>query len=285
MATLKEIKQRITSIKNTQKITKAMKMVAAAKMRRAQENMFAARPYATKIKELIHRLVPNVENLDSPFLAQRPEEKVLLVVIAGDRGLCGGFNTNVIRAAVNEVKAHAGKQVSIVAVGKKSVDYFRKRNFDLVERKEGFFNHLEYAHSESITRFATKAFLSGEADVVKLIYNEFRSVAIQRPVISQLLPMRVEQEEVGVVESLYEPDQETLLKSLLPRHIGVQVWQALLESFAAEQASRMVAMENATENASELIRGLTLEYNKARQAAITTEILEIVGGAEALKNG
>lgn len=284
MATLKEIKQRIGSIKNTQKITKAMKMVAAAKMRRAQDRMFSARPYSSKVRELIQRLTANVENPESPLLQVRPIEKTLYVVVAADRGLCGGFNSNLIKKAVSAIRNDAS-QVSVFCVGKKSFEYFKKRDFNVSEDMIGFFNQMDYTHAEAISKYVSDAFISGEVDAVKLVFNEFKSVAQQVPVVVPLLPMVVEDDDdFTPVDCLYEPSQVELLKSLLPKYLNTQVWRSLLESFASEQAARMLAMDNATENASELIRSLTLQFNKARQAAITTEILEIVGGAEALKS-
>lgn len=285
MANLKAIKSRIGSIKNTQKITRAMKMVAAAKMRRAQERMFAARPYAGKIREMIHRLVANVDNPQSPLLEIRPVERAMIVVISGDRGLCGGFNANVLRRALQEYSQYPEGTAAFYIVGKKANDQFTKRGFPIVERHVNVLNDLDFALADRAAKYIMDAFVSGKVDEVKLVYNEFRNVATQVPVVMPLLPMAVEEEdEVKPTDFLYEPSQGELLKGLLPRYVVVQVWQALLESFAAEQAARMMAMDNATENATDLIKSLTLEYNKARQAAITTEILEIVAGAEALRN-
>ena len=287
MATLREIRQRIRGVKNTQKITRAMKMVAAAKMRRAQDNMFSARPYSSKIKELILNLVQQVEGYSSPLLDVRPVERELLVVVSADRGLCGAFNTNLIKAATT---AHRESQaeVSLVCVGKKGHDFFKKRDYQIIADHTNIFNNLDYAIANDITRFLTNEFVEGRTDSVKLIFNEFKSVAQQQVVVEQLLPISLPEDDAEGkrhVDYLYEPSLERLLQALLPKYLGTQVWRALLESNASEQAARMLAMENATENATELIRDLTLQFNKARQASITTEILEIVGGAEALKNG
>ena len=287
MATLREIRQRIRGVKNTQKITRAMKMVAAAKMRRAQENMFSARPYSSKIKELILNLVQQVEGYNSPLLEVRPVERELLVVVSADRGLCGAFNTNLIKATTAAV-AESDAEVSLVCVGKKGHDFFKKRDFNIAAQHVNIFNNLDYSHANEITRFITNEFVEGRVDSVKLIFNEFKSVAQQHVVAEKLLPISIDvedSEETRHVDYLYEPSLERLLQALLPKYLGTQVWRALLESNASEQAARMLAMENATENATELIRDLTLQFNKARQASITTEILEIVGGAEALKNG
>ncbi|MCB9066404.1 MAG: ATP synthase F1 subunit gamma [Calditrichia bacterium] len=285
MATLREIKTRIKSVKNTQQITKAMKMVAAAKMRRAQDRMFSARPYAEKIRELIQNLTASVENPQLELLKSRPVQNVTLVVITSDRGLCGSFNTNVIKKAVMEADAHRDLNLSIVTLGKKGYDFFRKRGYNIVDRKVDFYNDLQFAHANEIANSLIKRFITGETDAVKIIYNEFKSVARQNLVVDKLLPISLEDFETQQTgDYIYEPDQAAILEALLPRHIRTQVWRALLESFASEQAARMIAMENATDNANEIIRQLTLQYNKARQAAITKEILEIVGGAEALKS-
>ncbi len=285
MATLREIKTRIKSVKNTQQITKAMKMVAAAKMRRAQDRMFSARPYAEKIRELIQNLTASVENPQLELLKSRPVQNITLVVITSDRGLCGSFNTNVIKKAVMEAGAHRDLNLSLVTLGKKGHDFFRKRGYNIIDRKVDFYNDLQFAHANEIANTLIKRFITGETDAVKIIYNEFKSVARQNLVVDKLLPISLEDFETQQSgDYIYEPDQSAILEALLPRHIRTQVWRALLESFASEQAARMIAMENATDNANEIIRQLTLQYNKARQAAITKEILEIVGGAEALKS-
>jgi F-type H+-transporting ATPase subunit gamma len=285
MSNLREIKTRIKSIKNTQQITKAMKMVAAAKMRRAQERMFSARPYAEKIQELIQHLAASVENPQMALLKRRPLQHVTLVVITSDRGLCGSFNSTVIKRAVSEIEAYKDVEVSIVALGKKGYDYFRKRGYHIADYKVEFFNHMDFSVANSIANKLIKSFVSEETDAVKIIYNQFKSVARQEMVSEELLPIKLDDFETHTTgEYLYEPDQASILEALLPRHIRTQVWRALLESFASEQAARMLAMENATENAKDLIKQLTLQYNKARQASITKEILEIVGGAEALKS-
>ncbi len=285
MATLREIKQRIKSVKNTQQITKAMKMVAAAKLRRAQERMMNARPYAEKIKELIRDLSASVENPQLDLLKVRPVERLSLIVVTGDRGLCGSFNSHAIKKAITEIDKFADVDVSIYAVGKKGYEFFNKRDYDVPNHKINFFNDLDYVHASEIANEVMTKFINGETDAVHLIYNEFKSVARQNLVAESLLPLTLEAYETHKsAEYIYEPNQASILKALLPRHIVIQIWRALLESFASEQAARMMAMENATENAGEMISDLTLQFNKARQAAITKEILEIVGGAEALKS-
>jgi len=285
MATLREIKQRIKSVKNTQQITKAMKMVAAAKLRRAQERMMNARPYAEKIKELIQDLAASVENPQMDLLKVRPIEHLTLVIVSADRGLCGSFNSHVIKKAITEFDEFSDIDISIYAIGKKGYEFFNKRDYNISNHKINFFNELDYIHGSEIANEVMTKFVTGETDAVHLIYNEFKSVARQNLVVEKLLPLKLETFKTHKsVEYIYEPNQASILKALLPRHIVIQIWRALLESFASEQAARMMAMENATENAGEMISDLTLQYNKARQAAITKEILEIVGGAEALKS-
>lgn len=292
MATLREIRQRIRGIKSTQQITRAMKMVAAAKMRRAQEGMFNARPYAGKIKELVEHLVSSSEGVQLPLLQERPVRRLTLVVITADRGLCGSFNSNIIKKALGEFDIHKEKEISLLCVGRKGFDFFRKRNHSIIARHYiNVFNALELSHANDIARYLIDQFTGDGTDAVRIIYNQFKSVAQQTLVTEDLLPLKVSapqesaplEERRRPIDYLYEPSKEALLKALLPRHIRMQIWRALLESYASEQAARMMAMENATANAREMIESLTLEFNKARQASITKEILEIVGGAEALK--
>jgi len=288
MATLREIKRRIGSIRSTQQITKAMKMVAAAKLRRAQENMFAVRPYAYKIKELIGDLMEQVTCFEDPLLEKRSVERTLLVVVTADRGLCGAFNSNIIRRAIREIEIHPQIETGLVTVGKKGNDFFAKRDYRIENRYLDVFNNLQFDRAKAIVNYLIEAFVSGKVDQVKIVYNEFKSVIQQRLVVEQFLPIIPQQMAVGEAgyrtDYIYEPSKEAILKALLPKHLNVQFWRVLLESFAAEQGARMTAMENATDNATELIYELTLQYNKARQAAITKEISEIVGGAEALKS-
>ncbi len=291
MATLREIRQRIRGIKSTQQITRAMKMVSAAKMRRAQERMFNARPYAGKIKELVEHLVLSSEGVQLPLLQERPVRRLSLIVITADRGLCGSFNSNIIKKALGEFKVHKEMEISLLCIGRKGFDFFRKRNYTIARNYVNIFNALEVSHANDIAGYAIEQFTGDKTDAVRIIYNQFKSVAQQALVVEDLLPLKIHPPEAPVsaeeyrrsIDYLYEPSKETLLKALLPRHIRMQIWRALLESEASEQAARMMAMENATANASELIEALTLEFNKARQASITKEILEIVGGAEALK--
>jgi len=284
MATLKEIRHRIGSIKSTQQITKAMKMVAAAKLRRAQQRMLAARPYAQKIDMLIHNLLINAEDFDDPHLERRDFRKIHFVVVTSDRGLCGSFNSNIIKKALAEMDKAKGAEIQVVPVGRKGNDFFKKRNYNIGKEFINFFNEMRYEHATEITKYLANEFIEGRTDQVKLIYNEFKSVAQQNLTVEDLLPVYVEKaEEEPLPNYIFEPSQNEILRHLLPKHLDMQVWKALLESFASEQGARMTAMENATENAEELIHDLTLLYNKTRQASITTEIIEIVSGAEALR--
>jgi F-type H+-transporting ATPase subunit gamma len=295
MATLRDIRTRIGSVKNIAKITSAMKMVAVAKMRRAQNNIMAARPYAEKLSTMLSLLAAGADESVSPLFEQRKDVKnIALVVVSADRGLCGGFNSNVIRTTQSHVKAlqkeHPGAKVHLITVGRRAVDFFNRRDIPVVERFSGLFQKLEFSQAQAIMRLASDGFLNGKFDKVQIIVNEFRSIVKQVVVVRDLLPITPLADEAsasaskdkGNVEYIYEPSQQEILATLLPRHLNTQVWRALLESNAAEQAARMMAMENATNNAKDLNRSLTLTYNNLRQAAITKEILEVVGGAEAL---
>jgi F-type H+-transporting ATPase subunit gamma len=295
MATLREVRNRISGIKKTQKITRAMKMVAAAKLRRAQMNVIAARPYAAKMKELLFHLAAQAEDQPGSLLVPREEMKrSLLIVVTSDRGFCGAFNSNVIKAAVDHLKketaaASGSASAGLVCVGKKGTDFFSKRQYTVREKRIGIFNQLVYAEAQSLARSMVAGYLAGEYDRVEIIYNEFKNVAQQRIVVEQFLPVPAEvvkEEEKKkhhqATEYIYEPSAEKILSALVPKYLDFQIWRVLLESYAAETGARMAAMENATENASELILALQLQYNKARQAAITKELLEVVSGAEAL---
>lgn len=285
MATLKDIRRRIASIKSTQQITKAMKMVAAAKLRRAQQRVLSARPYSRKVNELIQNLLLATEDFEDPLLEEREVQKVHLVVVTSDRGLCGSFNSNIIKRTLSVIDSLKDVEIQIVPVGRKGNDFFRKRDYQLGEKFINFFNELEFKHAEEIVQYLTSEFIEKRTDQVKLIYNEFKSAIQQNLIVEDFLPIHIEEsEDSRHADFIYEPSQDEILRRLLPQHLKMQVWRALLESFAAEQGARMTAMENATDNANDLIYDLTLQYNKARQAAITKEISEIVGGAEALKS-
>jgi len=292
MATLREIRSRITGVKNTQKITNAMKMVAAAKLRRAQEGILAARPYARKISQLLRHVVTKVDPSLHPLFAPREVHGILYVVVTADRGLCGAFNANIAKAAEHEMRTTAADfmkegKVRLVTVGKKGFEYFGKRGYSLFSKHVGIFGSLEFQRARGIVDEVTAGYLKGEFDRVVLVYNEFKSVIQQRIVVEQLLPIPPEElapEKSHVqVDYIYEPSSREIIHALVPKHLNFQLWRVLLESNAAEQGARMSAMDNATENAKDIIKGLSLSFNNARQAAITKELLEIVGGAEALK--
>lgn len=286
MATLREIRRRISSVKSTQQITRAMKMVAAAKLRKAQEQIFAARPYAYKIDEMINHIVAKLEVVTDPLLEVRPARRVLIVAVTADRGLCGSFNTNIIKRVEQQIDLHRDKEVSLVCIGRKGYDFFRKESIHIENKFIQFFNHLEYSHAQEITEFLVQQYKVKNTDMIKLVYNEFKNAIQQNIIVENYLPLSTKEFEgqKGSIDYLYEPDKLSLLNALLPKHLNIQTWRVLLESNVSEQGARMTAMENATDNAAEMIHDLTLHYNKARQAAITKEISEIVGGAEALKS-
>ena len=281
MPALVDIRRRIRSVKNTQQITKAMKMVSAAKLRRAQDAMFAARPYARKMMEVLSGIAARAEAAAHPLLEQREGDRILLVVVTADKGLCGGFNANIIRAAVRFLEGKRADAVLLDLLGRKGRDFFRRRQYRVRSEQVGIFQALRYDVAQAIARDLTKAFVEGEVDQVYLIYNEFKSVIQQKIVIERLLPIqRVEvPEKEPALEYLYEPSPAKIFSELLPKHVEVQVWRALLESAAAEHGARMAAMDAATRNAGDMIDNLTLYMNKVRQAAITKEIIEVVSGA------
>jgi len=288
MATLRDIKLRIKGVQNTQQITKAMKMIAAAKLRKAQEGILNARPYARKISTMLSHLVTEEYKAENPYIAYREVKNAAVVVVTADRGLCGAFNTNIVKASVKYIDVLRNESVNsvIFCVGKKGYDFFSKRDYNLVGHSKGIFNQLQYEAALNVSKQLIEMFLSGKVDSVVIIYNEFKSVIQQRIVTEQFLPIPVEKkEEEKKVEPnyIYEPDQTSIFNYLLPKHLKAQMWRIFLESNAAELGARMTAMDNATTNAKELIRTLNLTYNKERQAAITKEILEIVSGANALK--
>ena len=285
MATLREIRRRINSISSTQQITRAMKMVAAAKLRKAQEKIFAARPYAYKIDEMIRHLITQLESVENPLLAIRPPQRITLIVVTSDRGLCGSFNSNIIKRTLLQINEHRDKEVSLICIGRKGYDFFRKRNYSIENHYINIFNQLEYLMAQEITAYLVQQYSQQKTDMVEVVYNEFKNAIQQTIIVEKYLPLTTEEfsGEMKSVNYIFEPDKMILLDSLLPKHLNLQSWRILLESNTAEQGARMTAMESATDNAGELISDLTLHYNKARQANITREISEIVGGAEALK--
>jgi F-type H+-transporting ATPase subunit gamma len=285
MATLRDIRRRIRSVQSTQKITRAMKLVAAAKLRRAQERITEARPYALKMGELLSSLVTRVGGEAHPLLARRETGRRRLVIITADKGLCGAFNSNILRASLQFLRETRDTDVTLVVVGKKARDFYRRRPWSVKSEMLGFFDRLAYSHAQELAAQLMRDYLGEEVDEVYLMYNEFRSVAVQRVKREQLLPIAAESErgEGPATDYLYEPSPEAILASLLPRHVITQVYRTLMESVAGEHGARMTAMESATKNAKEMIDVLTIQYNKARQEKITKELLDIVGGAEALR--
>ena len=290
MATLRDIQRRIRSVQSTQKITRAMKLVAAAKLRRAQERILAARPYASKMGELLGHLVAGRDGDDAvlhPLLEPREGPRRQIVIITADKGLAGAFNANVLRRSLEFIRASNAQEVTLVVVGRKARDFYRRRAWKISRDMLGFWDRLAYGHACELADHFMAQYLDHEVDEVHLIYNEFRSVTVQRPVRQQLLPIPQGEgaAEADGVEYEYEPAPEAILGDLLPRHVRMQVYRALMESLAGEYGARMTAMEAATKNAKEMIEVLTIQYNKARQEKITKELLDIVGGAEALKQG
>ncbi|MDK9698672.1 MAG: ATP synthase F1 subunit gamma [bacterium] len=286
MPSLKQTKQRIVSVKSTQQITKAMKMVAAAKLRRAQNNMLAARPYSHRLRNVIAEMAGRTD-YSHPLLVERAPEQVGFVVVASDRGLAGSFNTNVMKRAVAAYNEHEGADRFLITVGRKATDFFTKRGYNVISKHLDIFPDPTLEKSRRISDNIIAKYYNEMIglDRVYLVYNEFKNVVQQQIIVEQLLPIIPAEEEKGGFHQdfQFEPSPEAILDVVLPQYINVAIWHVLLESFAAEMAARMTAMENATKAASDMISALTLQYNKARQSAITKELLEIVAGAEALK--
>ncbi len=290
MPSLQHLRRKIGAIKNTQKITKAMKMVAAAKLKRAQARILAARPYAHKMRNVLANLSRRVNRASHPLLQKRTGEVFEVVVVTSDRGLCGAFNANILRKATEFLQGCEARRarVTVSLVGRKGRDYFRRRHWPIRHQWTDVFDRLSYEHGLDIGQDLTQQFTKGTFDEAYVIYNEFKSAIQQRVVVEKLFPLEAPDED-GEPSSLmggsyeYEPDEDVLLHALLPKHFQVQMFRILLESSAAEQGARMAAMDGATRNAGELIKKLTLYYNKTRQAAITKELMDIVGGVEALK--
>ncbi|ATW25977.1 ATP synthase F1 subunit gamma [Candidatus Formimonas warabiya] len=283
MATARDIRRRIRSVKNTQQITKAMKMVSAAKLRRAQESVLAARPYAKKIQEVLGRLAGSAQDYSHPLLEAREVKKVGLVVISGDRGLCGGFNANVMRMT-DTFLAGTDHQAGIVAIGRKGRDYFRRRGREITEEYINIGDNPTFIQGRELAKRVTALYLEGVFDEIYLMYTEFKTAMSQKPVTLKLLPVEpVQGNDQKPVEYIYEPSEAGVMDALLPSYVETIVYRALLESKASEHGARMTAMSSATDNAVEIIAKLTLNLNRARQAAITKEISEIVGGAAALQ--
>lgn len=290
MANLRDIRDRISSVKSTQQITKAMKMVAAARLRKAQERIMSTRPFVSGLERVISKLTKSSDTTNQYMTSVDNPDKVLVIVIGSDRGLCGGFNSNLFRYLTDSIEqAFPGYResgnLSLITVGRKAYDHFRKRGYNVIDHNNGFFDKLNYDDTLAVMEKATELFLSGEYSSVFIGYNEFKTVLTQNRRFKGVLPVAFEEneEESSVaVDYIFEPDADTILEDILPLHLNMQLWRAVLESNASEQGARMAAMDNATENAKEIIRALNLQYNQARQAAITTELSEIVSGAEAL---
>jgi F-type H+-transporting ATPase subunit gamma len=287
VANLKAIRKRITSVKNTQKITRAMKMVAAARLRRAQQNITELRPYAVKTLDVLSAVADRAgEEAPHPLLARREPKKVLLVVLTSDRGLAGGFNASICKAAFRRWKdlEARGITVGFAVIGRKGRDFLRRRGAMIEFEFTGVFENLSVSKAGEIGRAIVADYKHDGFDLVELVYNEFKSAISQKVVIEPLVPIKVEEDSPsGAVDFIYEPNKTALLDRLLPMYVEIEVLRALYESVASEHGARMTAMDNATKNAAEMISKLTLVYNRARQAAITKELMEIIGGAEALK--
>lgn len=285
MATLRDIRRRIGSVQNTKQITRAMKVVAASRLRRSQERIFNARPYANQMMALLESVAARLEQRQHPLLARRPERKILLVVVTADRGLCGAFNANLLRTAQNYIRERGAEKVSLVTVGRKGRDYFRRRSVNITTEYVNIFRQLEFSHAKELANKIIELYTSEAVDAVDLVYNEFKSMMVQNVKVERYLPVepRVSTEGEFQADYIYEQPPAQILKTLLPRYVEVQVFRALLESQAAEYAARMTAMDAATNNADDLIETLRLKLNRARQAGITKEIIEVVSGAQALE--
>jgi len=287
MASLKSIKKRIVSVKNTRQITKAMKMVSAAKLRRAQENVVAARPYAQKIGEVLQSLAGNLEGDQHPLLEKRDAKKLLLIVVTSDRGLCGGFNSNLCKAGERYIKEKQAEfeKISIMTVGRKGYEFLKSR-YSIYKNFSNIISKPSYQTAAMLAQDVIDGYLTEEYDQVIMLFNSFRTVMTQDITFQQLLPIVPEEkgavDDAGV-EFIYEPSVDDLLTQILPKNIEVQIFKAMLESVAGEHGARMTAMDSASKNANEMIGKLTLQYNRARQAAITTELMEIISGSESIK--
>jgi F-type H+-transporting ATPase subunit gamma len=288
MPSLIDMRRRLRAVKNTQQITKALKMVAASKLRRAQERVMGTRPFAIQARRVLASIAARVDQTQHPLLAQRPgvkTGKTLLIVMTSDRGLCGSFNTNIVKAVGQFLRSNAGREVALGLVGKKGREALGRRGFPIRFEYTGLPKVITFAEAEAVAQPAMEDFIAGKVDSVHLVYNEFKSVMQQNLVIEQLLPMAsievTEKETAAGIEYLYEPSPQRIFDELLPRLVEAQVLRALVESAAAEHAARMTAMDAATRNSADMIEGLTLTMNKVRQAAITREIIEVVSGAQA----
>ncbi len=283
MPNLKDLRKRISSVRSTQQITRAMKMVAAARLRRAQEAAERARPYAEKLTEMFTAVVSDLEEGAHPLLARRDEKRIDVLVITADRGLCGGYNSNLLRLTEGFLAKHRDQELALTLCGRKAIEYFKRRGVTPIAERTGVMTSPIAEVAGALAQALTERFANGETDAVYLVYSKFRSAIAQVPTITPLLPVAPPTTAVAPVEYIFEPPRAELLSTLLPRYIQALLLQALLESIASEHGARMTAMENATTNAADMIQRLTLSMNRARQSIITTELMEIVSGAEALK--
>ena len=294
MPNLKEVRIRIASVKSTQQITSAMKMVAASKLRRAQNAILKMRPYAAKLKDILQNLSASLDSGDvNLYTQQRVPNKVLVVVLTSNRGLCGAFNTNILRTAMQHIQTNYATQsqsgnVSVLTIGRKATEYFTKRETKIVSSQDSIFDNLTYENVATIASSVMDRFVNREFDRVDIIYNQFKNAAVQRVIVEQFLPVEVPVQSSPVsktnIDFIFLPSKEEIVSALIPKSLKIQFYKAVLDSYASEHGARMTAMHQATDNAGDLIKELNLAYNKARQASITKEILEIVSGAEALKN-
>lgn len=286
MANLKEVRNRIVSVSSTQQITSAMKMVSAAKLKRAQDAITQMRPYANKLKDILENLSASLGSSDGTFSKQRPVKNVLLIVINSNRGLCGAFNSNITKLANQLIREqYQGCNIHVITIGKKATDFFKKTTHKLVSSHNELYDGLTFKNVAPVAEKIMQGFANGEYDKVELIYNQFKNAAVQIPMAEQFLPVlppKQEGKKTSSIDYIFEPGKEEIVQDMIPRSLKTQLYKALLDSNASEHGARMTSMHKATDNAKELIRALKLSYNKARQAAITGEILEIVGGSEAL---
>ncbi|MGN6539507.1 MAG: ATP synthase F1 subunit gamma [Ginsengibacter sp.] len=288
---LKEVRNRIKSVQSTQQITKAMKMVSAAKLRRAQDAIIQMRPYAQKLQEMLSNIVGNAEgDINLALAKERPVEKVLLIVITSDRGLCGGYNSNLIKLAKLDIHEKYAAQfakgnVQILPLGKRGYEHFTKNHYNVIDRFWNIFSDLSFEHVAEAAKYAMDAFSKGEIDAVDIIYSEFKNAATQKFIAEPFLPVKKSAPQKGGTKAdfIFEPGKEVLLQELMPKILNTQLYKAILDSHASEHGARMTAMDKATDNANELLKVLKISYNRARQAAITTELTEIVSGAAALQ--
>ncbi len=288
---LKEVRNRIQSVKSTQQITKAMKMVSAAKLRRAQDAIIQMRPYAQKLQEMLSNILSNADgNISMALAAERPVQKVLVIVITSDRGLCGGYNGNLIKLAKQVIKEKYAEQTAkgnaeFLPLGKKGYEHFSKNKFKVIEHYWNIFSDLSFENVAATAKFAMDSFAKGEVDAVELVYSEFKNAATQKFTAEQFLPVKKSEKKKGVsrADFIFEPDKDVLIQELMPKILNTQLYKAVLDAHASEHGARMTAMDKATDNAEELLKSLKISYNRARQAAITTELTEIVSGAAALQ--